>query len=1005
MHLLLLLVVWTTSAAAATVAQSPLPLTIATPDVPAGGVAQLRIALAQPRQIASGRIVMDFDPAVFGPVSAIDVFSANGDQIGVANLRDRHLDAQFSSPSGGIGRLPSMPAITVTVPVLATAKAGTAGSISLSAGEPWKDVQGYQYVLAPQTVHMKVGGSLSIDSVTPGGGLLTAGSVVRIAGHGFAASTVVEIGSLVVSSTAFISPAEIDMTLGAPADLTGKRVVVKNPDGAQADIYCALRGRFHTPTAGTQQQPIFPLQTYYGADEWPDAQNPNTEPIDLTYEVVTTRGLNTLPQAQTVKLDPGEIATIPPTIIGLGSQRSWELHASKPVRMLAFAAPANISAQAPVPVFAYFITPGLSLGWNGGNPTCSVDPFLGLPAHPLCLVWLAGAPPPNPPVLLVGTAALATDFTVTIGTADGGDWLFASPLRGSTCVASSSCQPTKLTLSLNPTSLAPGEYVGTITIDPQNPVYSPETVTLLLHVANSLISVQGPVFLSFTTDADSTVPDPIELQVISSGDSLPFTASIRNPPTVFGNWFSVSPASGTTPATVTVTADPSALPSKYPGGLNYITISGPANSVTRTVMLSRRQNPVLYTSTPGPLTFWIKAGATTSATRLLTVSPYVPDTATVITDSGGNWLSASIAGGLSVSVDPSGLDVGTYHGTITAATTAHREYAPAQVVVNLIVWAGSPPVSVSPASIVASVPSGSSSSSYPDDEDALPLIDVASEDTPVESSVAVTTDDGNDWLIAPSSPIPFRYGSVFLAVDARKLPPGTYHGTVTLTAPPESSNSLVVPVTLNVTPARPAVLRDAPPLAVSLVNGASQTIGPVTPGELVCVYGLNIGPEGRVLFDDLPATLVTASQIRVDAIVPREIQGRASVTVAVEHSSARTILGGIPIVAAAPAVFTADGSGVGQASAIDEGDSANSAANPAARGSLIRIHATGAGTALPLDVKIQGTDATVASSIETNGVLELQVRVPSGIQPGAAVPVIFTAGSARSQDGVTISVK
>lgn len=44
--------------------------------------------LVQPRQIASGRIVMDFDPAVFGPVTAFDVFSATGDQIGVANLRE-----------------------------------------------------------------------------------------------------------------------------------------------------------------------------------------------------------------------------------------------------------------------------------------------------------------------------------------------------------------------------------------------------------------------------------------------------------------------------------------------------------------------------------------------------------------------------------------------------------------------------------------------------------------------------------------------------------------------------------------------------------------------------------------------------------------------------------------------------------------------------------------------------------------------------------------------------
>jgi hypothetical protein len=113
---------------AATVPQSSLDLTISCPSVPAGAMAQVRIVLAHPHQISSGSIVMDFDPAVFGPVAAVDVFSATGDQVGVANIRDRHVDAQFSSLSGGIGQLPGVPAITIEVPVLASATPGTVGS-------------------------------------------------------------------------------------------------------------------------------------------------------------------------------------------------------------------------------------------------------------------------------------------------------------------------------------------------------------------------------------------------------------------------------------------------------------------------------------------------------------------------------------------------------------------------------------------------------------------------------------------------------------------------------------------------------------------------------------------------------------------------------------------------------------------------------------------------------------------------------------------------------------
>src|SRR5207302_1381300 len=113
--------------------------------------AQVRIMPARPHQLSSGRIIMDFDPAVFGTVAAVDVFSATGDQIGVANIRGRHVDAQFSSASGGVGRLPGMPIVTATVPILASAAPGVMGSITLATGDaPWKDALGYQYLPTAQ---------------------------------------------------------------------------------------------------------------------------------------------------------------------------------------------------------------------------------------------------------------------------------------------------------------------------------------------------------------------------------------------------------------------------------------------------------------------------------------------------------------------------------------------------------------------------------------------------------------------------------------------------------------------------------------------------------------------------------------------------------------------------------------------------------------------------------------------------------------------------------------
>ena len=58
-----------------------------------------------------------------------------GDQVGAANIRDRHLDVQFRSVTGGVGRLPELPILTVTAPVLSTAAAGVVSIIAIKSGE------------------------------------------------------------------------------------------------------------------------------------------------------------------------------------------------------------------------------------------------------------------------------------------------------------------------------------------------------------------------------------------------------------------------------------------------------------------------------------------------------------------------------------------------------------------------------------------------------------------------------------------------------------------------------------------------------------------------------------------------------------------------------------------------------------------------------------------------------------------------------------------------------
>jgi hypothetical protein len=61
-----------------------LALQVSSETAPAGGWAQIKIYAAAPTLISTGRIAINFDPSVFGPIARVAVFSAAGDSSGIA---------------------------------------------------------------------------------------------------------------------------------------------------------------------------------------------------------------------------------------------------------------------------------------------------------------------------------------------------------------------------------------------------------------------------------------------------------------------------------------------------------------------------------------------------------------------------------------------------------------------------------------------------------------------------------------------------------------------------------------------------------------------------------------------------------------------------------------------------------------------------------------------------------------------------------------------------------
>ena len=201
---------------------------------------------------------MDLDAAVFGDIAQVTAFSATGDAIGYANVSVRHVDAHFSSPTGGIGQLPELPILVLTAPVNATATPGAKTQVTLDAtGSTWQDPLQNPYSVTASPAQFTVGGSLSIESITPGGGLLPAATTLRIQGAGFDATTTVTADGVVISSVQLVSPQEIDVTLGGQNRATGKHFHLASANGQAVDYFAA------PPSAPSQApSPFLPLQAY-----------------------------------------------------------------------------------------------------------------------------------------------------------------------------------------------------------------------------------------------------------------------------------------------------------------------------------------------------------------------------------------------------------------------------------------------------------------------------------------------------------------------------------------------------------------------------------------------------------------------------------------------------------------------------------------------------------------------------------------------------------------------
>jgi uncharacterized protein (TIGR03437 family) len=240
---------------------------------------------------------------------------------------------------------------------------------------------------------------------------------------------------------------------------------------------------------------------------------------------------------------------------------------------------------------------------------------------------------------------------------------------------------------------------------------------------------------------------------------------------------------------------------------------------------------------------------------------------------------------------------------------------------------------------------------------------------------------------------------------------------------------------------QPGGVVDGPSIA-AVTNGASNRQDALAPGEVIVLYGSGLGPDtlagpqldasGRlatqlagagVFISGVPAPMVYASARQVSAIVPYRTPNSARITVSYQGKTSAPVASFVDV--ASPALFTADASGKGQAAAVNQDGTFNSASSPAAPGTVIQLFATGEGATapggvdgklagaplpkpvLPVSVTIGGKAAAVSYSGGAPGapagLMQVNAGIPAGLAAGNAA-VILQVGERSSPAGVTIAI-
>ncbi len=408
-------------------------------------------------------------------------------------------------------------------------------------------------------------------------------------------------------------------------------------------------------------------------------------------------------------------------------------------------------------------------------------PLLRLSQQSVTFNYQSGLALPSPQTILLNASTGATlATTISAITSSGGNWLVAAPGSVQT--------PGAFALSLVSNivaSLAPGTYLGTVTVNAPGATSLGSIINVTLNVSNTALLTMSTAPVTFNAEVNRN-PPPAQTRQITSTSGVLAVATSATTNTGAG-WLSASVSSGTTPSVVTISVSPAGLSAGvYTGSVTVSSgSSGTLSSNALVIPVTLNVSALLSLNTDrSELIFSGSSSASPQTIQVNSTSGNIGfGVSASVSNSTVNWLTATAAAGftpssVTVTANPALLGDGTYFGLVTI-TPLTAGSSPVLIPVTLIVNRGTA-LQVSPTNLSFTYIRGA----------ALPplqLVQVSQQ----PFTFTVQTAGGGNWLNVNQTNNTLQ---VAINSGVTALATGNYTATITLF---ENSSQTGVTVTVN----------------------------------------------------------------------------------------------------------------------------------------------------------------------------------------------------------------